>query len=876
LLQPISETTARLHLSLPTNAVLTAIRNETVPICERHAHNFNKMQCYTELTPPTAVTHSLALQFVPGQGTNLVVAKASLLQVFRTKIVPVEVETPENAALRARAASRYNDRLANDDDGLEVSFLGGDSLATKADRANTAKLVLVAEFPLPGTITGLARIKSPMTTSGGDSLLIAFKDARLSLVEWDTQRQALSTVSIHYYEQDELQGSPWAPPLGQFPNVLAADPGSRCAALRFGARNLAILPFKQADEDIDMGDWDEELDGPRPAKDMSSTIINGNSNLDDTPYSPSFVLRLSNLDPSLLHPVHLAFLHEYREPTFGILSSTKAPSNSMGRKDHLSYTVFTLDLQQKASTTILSVNGLPQDLFRVVPLPAPVGGALLVGTNELIHIDQSGKPNGVAVNPLTRQTTNFGLVDQSYLNIRLEGCMVDVLAADSGELLVILNDGRMALVTFRIDGRTVSGLELKLLGPEVGGSIIPSRVSSLSRIGRSVMFAGSEEGDSLLFGWAKGQEQMTRRRSRIQDFGLDLELDEEEDLNDADDDDDLYSEEPTRQQNLVAAAAAKPGGQLSFRVHDRLLSIAPIRSITYGEPSCLPNSEEERNSAGTHSELQLVCAVGRGKSSSLAIINREIQPKVIGRFNFAEARGLWTVYAKKPIPKALQGDKGGTAGNDYDTSGQYDRYMIVAKVDLDGYGTSDVYALTAVGFESLTGTEFEPAAGLTVEAGTMGKDGRIIQVLKSEVRCYDGGKVTSRVSFLPYAANHSAPPDLSLSQILPMLNEETGQEPSINSASIADPYMLLIRDDFSVFVAQIDNNLELEEVEKEDKGLTTTKWLTGCLYVDSTGIFAEESATKGGKPKESILIFLLSISGALHVRTPTRRGAEAR
>jgi len=695
------------------------------------------MQCYTELTPPTAVTHSLPLQFIPGQGTNLAVAKTSLLQIFRTKIVSLEVDIPESATRRAQApANRYEDRLANDDDGLEVSFLGGDSLATKADRASTLKLVLSVELTLPGTITGLARIKSPRKGAGGDALLMAFKDAKLALVEWDATRHTISTVSIHYYEQDELQGSPWATPLSHHANFLVADPGSRCAALRFGARNLAILPFKQADEDIDMGDWDEELDGPRPVKDQSSAVINGVSSIEDTPYSPSFVLRLSNLDPSLLHPVHLAFLHEYREPTFGILSSTKAASNSMGRKDHFTYMVFTLDLQQKASTTILSVSGLPQDLFRVVPLPAPVGGALLVGVNELIHIDQSGKPNGVAVNPLARQTTTFGLIDQTHLNIRLEGCVIDVLTADAGELLVIMNDGRMALVTFRIDGRTVSGLDLRILPSEVGGSLVTSRVSSLSRLGRTVMFAGSDEGDSLVFGWTKGQGQTTKKKSRTYD--LDMDFEDEEDINE-EDDDDLYSEEPKARQQTASVAASSKSGEVNFRIHDRLLSIAPIQGMTYGQPSWFPKSEEERNSEGVHSELQLVCAVGRGKSSSLAVINRTIQPKVVGRFDFPEARGFWTVYAKKPVPKSLQGDKGGAIGNDYDTSGQYDKFMIVAKVDLDGYGTSDVYALTAAGFESLTGTEFEPAAGLTVEAGTIGKDGRIIQVLKSEVRCYDGG-----------------------------------------------------------------------------------------------------------------------------------------
>ena len=699
------------------------------------------MQCYTELTPPTAVTHSTTLQFIPGQGTNLVVAKSSLLQIFKTKLVSTELDSLHSSAQKTRNITRYESRLANDDDGLEASFLGGDSIAQRTDRANNTKLVLVFETPLAGAVTGLARIKAPNARNGCESLLIAFKDARLSLVEWDVERHALVTVSIHYYEQEELQGSPWAAPLSHYVNFLAVDPGSRCAALKFGARNLAILPFRQADEDIDMDDWDEELDGPRPAKDLTNAVINGASNIEDTPYSPSFVLRLSNLDPSLLHPVHLAFLHEYREPTFGILASTASASNSLGRKDHFTYMVFTLDLQQKASTTILSVGGLPQDLFRVVPLPAPVGGALLVGSNELIHIDQSGKPNGVAVNPMTKQSTSFGLVDQSDLNLRLEGCIIDVLTADLGELLIILNDGRMALVTFRIDGRTVSGLELKMLPEASGGTVIPGRVSTLSRIGRTSMFAGLEEGDSLVFGWSKKQSHAGRRKPRGKESTQDLDVEEEEGgEEEEEDEDDLYGEEPAARQQPVSAMSSLISGDLSFRIHDRLLSIAPIQAMTYGQPVYLPSSEEERNSAGVHSDLQLACAVGRDKSACLATMNVAIQPKVIGRFEFPEARGFWTVCAKKPIPKSLQGDKGGNSlSNDYDTSGQYDKFMIVGKVDLDGYEKSDVYALTAAGFETLGGTEFDPAAGITIEAGTMGKGSRIVQILKSEVRSYDGG-----------------------------------------------------------------------------------------------------------------------------------------
>ncbi|GKT91767.1 CPSF A subunit region [Colletotrichum tofieldiae] len=192
-----------------------------------------------------------------------------------------------------------------------------------------------------------------------------------------------------------------------------------------------------------MDDWDEDVDGPRPAKEPPATAAtNGTSSIADVPYSTSYVLPLPQLDPSLLHPVHLAFLHEYREPTFGIISSTQRRSNTLPRKDHFSYKVFTLDLQQRASTAILSVNNLPQDLFKVIALPGPW---------------ESGKPNGVAVNAFTKETTNFPLADQSDLDLKLEHCYIELMSAENGELLMVLGDGRLAIITFKIDGRTVSG-----------------------------------------------------------------------------------------------------------------------------------------------------------------------------------------------------------------------------------------------------------------------------------------------------------------------------------------------------------------------------------------------------------------------------------
>lgn len=705
------------------------------------------MQCYTELTPPTAVTHSLTLPFLSADSNNLVVAKTSLLQIFSLKTISFEVESSAESGSQSSKQNDLSDSRVNDDNGLESSFLGVDSALLRSERARKTKLVLVAEYTLSGTVTSLVRVKTASSKSGGEALLVGFRDAKLSLVEWDPERPGISTISIHYYEQDELQGSPWTPSLGDCINYLTVDPGSRCAALKFGTRNLAILPFKQGDEDVNMDDWDEELDGPRPGEKAASKATNGDTST-ETPYGSSFVLRLLSLDPTLIHPIHLAFLYEYREPTFGILSSASLPSASLlqERKDTLTYMVFTLDLQQKASTTILSVTGLPYDLFKIIPLPPPVGGALLVGGNEIIHIDQAGKANGIGVNMFAKQCTSFSLVDLSHLQMRLEGCTIEQLSIEDGEMLIILHNGSLAILSFRMDGRSVSGLSIREVSIEAGGALLATGPSSVSSLGSNTMFLGSENADSVILGWNRRSGQQSRRKSKLDLPGLDEAFLDEDEEEDDEGDDDLYGDGPsvtqtiTNDENALNSASSKAGDYV-FGIHDSLINIAPIIDMTLGKSDSYSSDEEKANFQGVTSDLELVAATGRDKAGSLAVIHRNIQPKVIGRFEFPEARGIWTMSAKKPAPPGLQvsKEKSATSG-DYGAGAQEDKLMIVSKSSDDDTEVSDVYALTAAGFEALTGTEFEPAAGSTVEAGTLGNGMRVIQILKSEVRSYDGSK----------------------------------------------------------------------------------------------------------------------------------------
>ncbi|EPE24656.1 hypothetical protein GLAREA_08509 [Glarea lozoyensis ATCC 20868] len=805
------------------------------------------MQCYTELTPPTAVSHSLSLPFVSAQSNNLVVAKTSLLQIFSTTTVSIQIEDASEEA-RLGKQNGKNDRRGNDDDGLEASFLGVDSTLRMPSRSSKTKLVLVAEYTISGTITSLARVSLPSTKSGGDALLVGLKDAKISLVEWDPSRPGITTTSIHYYEQNDYNGSPWTMSTSESVNYLTADPGNRCAALKFGARNLAILPFNQGDEDVNMDDWDEELDGPRPELQATTKLTNGDSKKVETPYGPSYILRLPKLDPNMCYPIHLAFLHEYREPTFGILSSNRLPAASLlhERKDPLFYMVFTLDVHQRAVTTILSIDKLPFDLDRVVPVPAPVGGAILVGGNQLIHIDQAGKANGVAVNPFAKLSTNFTLKTQADLDLRLEACQIEQLSKHNGDMLIILHTGELAILSFEMDGRSVSAISIRRVAKESGGNLLQSGASCVTRVSSNAVFVGSDGADAVVLGWNRKSGQNSRRK-RIEDIdGVDESLLDDEDEDDEDLDDELYGGAPALSKSISnpAESSNSKSGDYVFQIHDSLINIAPIIDSVLGSSSSYMEDEQKGRCEDVRSDLQLVLATGKDSGGSIAIIHKNIQPKVMGKFEFAEARGLWTTSVKRPQVKGLPVSKEKTAtSGDYALEAQYDRLMIVSKT-LDDSEESSVYILTDTGFEELTTPEYEKE-GATIEVGNLGNGMRLIQVVKTQVRAYDG--------------------DLGLAQILEMEDENTGAEPNIISASFADPYILLVRDDSSIFVVVCDNSYDLEELERVDDVLLSTKWLTGCLYTDTTGAFANIQSDKGQKDGENIMMFLLSAGGALYI-----------
>lgn len=671
------------------------------------------MQVYTEIAPPTAVSHAINLPFLSSRAINLVVAKNSLLQIFELKSTITDVAGD----------------AGNDADNATANFDTEAADVPLQRTENTAKLVLVAEFPLAGTVISLARIKALNTKSRGEALLVAFRDAKLSLVEWDPETYNLHTISIHYYENPDLPGlAPWDAELKDTYNFLTADPTNRCAALKFGLHNLAILPFRQ--RDLAEDEYDSDLEGQHEGK---AERTNGEV-AHKTPYSSSFVLRLTNLDPLLTHPVHLAFLHEYREPTFGVIAASQATAPSMlaHRKDVLTYNVFTLNLEEKASTTLLSVSGLPYDISRVVPLPHPVGGALLVGSNEIIHVDQAGKTNGIAVNELAKACTSFSLHDQSDLALHLEGCAVELMSQDTGDVLLVLNDGRIFVLTFSLDGRNITAMTIQTVDADHGGSILKARASCISNVGRGRLFVGSEDGESVLMGWASTTKQLLQRKQSAIGGGDEDTSDEEEEDEDMDDlDDDLYNDTAPAVKKVTAAASEPTApGSYTFRIHDVLPSIAPIRDTVLH-----PAKDTESLTRG-----DIMLSTGRGAAGAITALNRELHPTVLSQTELTSAKGVWAVHARKQAPAGVVAEFGQDAEANSSSDVDYDQYLVVSKAWEDGTESTVVYEVKGSELTETDKGDFEREEGLTLSVGVLARGTKVVQVLRSEVRTYDSGE----------------------------------------------------------------------------------------------------------------------------------------
>ncbi|KAK9240452.1 CPSF A subunit region-domain-containing protein [Lipomyces kononenkoae] len=739
------------------------------------------MQVYQDLTPPTSVTYSVVAQFITATAPNLIVLRASkLLQIF-------DFVTHESQDVENFGTTEQEERVAESDE----NFLGDIGLEHAVTKHQT-KLVLRAEYDLHGLATGLEKVRT-MSDLSRDYLLISFETAKVSLLAWDDARNCVTTMSLHYYEKDAVTAL-LNTESSKNATILRADVSGSCACLKFGRDLLAFLPFKRDD--------DEDI--------FSVATTNGINDKKNSFY-PSFLVRATRLYEDIFDVIDATFLYEYREPTLAILYQPKRTWTGLieQQKDTVSFIVLALDLVQRASTSILSVRNLPYDIVSALALPAPIGGILLFGANELVHIDNSGRAIGVAVNSAAFETSAFDFVDRSFLELRLEGVQGTYL--HDNFVLLFFGTGDMYLAEFAMEGRAVEGIELHNV--ELSAKILDTAASTVRVIpGRKKIFVGSENGDSVLISWRKTGDRIIADKAESDTSTAMVKSKEYED-----EDEDLYGQpESGSHENAVLGSSLYTDGitsedaykQFVFSVHDTLTNYGPLVDLAVG--SVEHSATDNRAQTEASSKLEVVAARGSSTGSGgLSIFRRSISAAVVGSFNIPDCRALWTVKAKSRNTKSI------------DTE-QVDKYLIISKTD-----ESLLFDISEQ-FEEVKGSEFDTKVP-TIAVGSILDGTRVVQICQTEIRVYDS--------------------DMQIAQMLPVPEDDDDSDLQIVSASFGEREVLVVLQNGKALTYIGDEDtLDLVEVEILD---ASTKFAAGCVATMPKAYFSnrEPNGTNTRKRK---------------------------
>ena len=85
-----------------------------------------------------------------------------------------------------------------------MSFIDPCGIFVDETKAPKMKLECMTDYRFYGNIVAM---ESMPLSLARDALLLTFRDAKLSIVEYDPETHDLRTISLHYFETDDLRVS---------------------------------------------------------------------------------------------------------------------------------------------------------------------------------------------------------------------------------------------------------------------------------------------------------------------------------------------------------------------------------------------------------------------------------------------------------------------------------------------------------------------------------------------------------------------------------------------------------------------------------------------------------------------------------------------
>ncbi|XP_038685535.1 cleavage and polyadenylation specificity factor subunit 1 isoform X2 [Tripterygium wilfordii] len=461
------------------------------------------------------------------------------------------------------------------------------------------------------------------------------------------------------------------------------------------------------------------------------------------------------------HVKDFIFIHGYIEPVMVILHERELTwAGRLAWKHHTCMiSALSISTTLKQHPLIWSATNLPHDAYKLLAVPSPIGGVLVISANA-IHYHSQSSSCALALN-------NYAVSADSSQELPRASFSVELDAANATWLndvaLLSTKTGELLLLTLVYDGRVVQRLELS----KSKASVLTSEITT---VGNSLFFLGSRLGDSLLVQFSCGSgasmsssglkeevgdiEGDVPSAKRLRGFSSDglLDMVDGEELS-------LYGSDPNNTESAQKS--------FSFTVRDSLINVGPLKDFSYG---LRINADTNASGIAKQSNYELVCCSGHGKNGALCVLRQSIRPEMITEVELPACKGIWTVYHKNARSYSVDSSKI-SSGED-----EYHAYLIIS------LEARTMVLETAEHLTEVTESVGYYVQGRTIAAGNLFGRRRVVQVYERGARVLDGSFMTQDLNFAT-----------------PNVEPGSGSESStVLSVSIADPYVLLRMSDGSI------------------------------------------------------------------------------
>ncbi|KAE8022429.1 hypothetical protein FH972_008231 [Carpinus fangiana] len=616
------------------------------------------------------------------------------------------------------------------------------------DGLSGASLELVSHYRLHGNVESMAVLSIGFGDGSRrkrrDSIILAFRDAKISVLEFDDSIHGLRTSSMHCFEGPEwLHLKRGRESFARGP-LVKVDPQGRCGVVLVYDLQMIILKAAQDGSGL-VGDDDAFGAGGAVSARIES----------------SYIINLRDLD--MKHVKDFIFVHGYIEPVMVILHERELTwaGRVSWKQNTCMVSALSISTTMKQHPLIWSAINLPHDAYKLLAVPSPIGGVLVIGTNS-IHYHSQSASCALALNNYAVAVDGSQEMPRSSFSVELDAANATWLLSDV--VLLSTKTGELLLLTLVYDGRVVYRLDLS---KSKASSVLTVGITT---IGNSLFFLGSRLGDSLLVQFTSGlgaSMLSSGLKEEVRDIEIDATPAKRLRRSSSDALQDMGGGEELSLYGSAPNNADSTQKTFSFAVRDSLTNVGPLKDFSYG---LRMNADANATGIAKQSNYELVCCSGHGKNGALCVLRQSIRPEMITEVELPGCKGIWTVYHKNARGHNADFSKMGADDNEYHA------YLIIS------LEARTMVLETADLLTEVTESVDYFVQGRTIAAGNLFGRRRVVQVFEHGARILDG-------SFMTQDLNIGVP------------NSESGSGPessTVLSVSIADPYVLLRMTDGSI------------------------------------------------------------------------------